>query len=129
MKQKNKVASETHVIGYIELWRKLSDMTSELMETGHGSYELNFTVHSVIVIQSLYGIAALYIDHQRLSHYNIYIASAAWSIINLVIFCEAAYSVTTQVRKRTPCIINDVVYIFLETQKLEHIKSIILNRF
>jgi len=83
---------------FVELWRKLSDMSSGLMVNGRGMYEFNFVVQSVIVVQSLYGIIALYIGrHQSIAHYNVYFPTATWSIINLVVLCEAAYSVTNQV--------------------------------
>lgn len=92
------VSVETHVSHFVELWRKLSDMSSGLINTSRGLYEFNFAVQSVIVVQALYGIAALYIgQHQSIVHYNVYFPTAAWSIINLVVLCEAAYSVTNQV--------------------------------
>ncbi|KAF0759510.1 Gustatory receptor, partial [Aphis craccivora] len=91
------VSVETHVSHFVELWRKLSDMSSGLINTSRGLYEFNFAVQSVIVVQALYGIAALYIgQHQSIVHYNVYFPTAAWSIINLVVLCEAAYSVTNQ---------------------------------
>jgi len=92
------VSVETHVSRFVELWRKLSDMSSGLIDSSRGLYEFNFAVQSVIVVQALYGIAALYIgQHQSIVHYNVYFPTAAWSIINLVVLCEAAYSVTNQV--------------------------------
>lgn len=90
---------EPHVFGrYVELWRKLSDMTGRLIETGRGLYELNFFIQSIIVIQAFYGIAGLYIGQQQSTHFNIYYTTAIWSILNLIVICEAAYSVTTQVQ-------------------------------
>lgn len=89
---------EARVSCFVELWRKLSDMSSELMDTGRGLYEFNFVVQSVIVVQALYGIVALYIgEHHSIVHYYVYFPTTAWSILNLVVLCEAAYSVTNQV--------------------------------
>lgn len=78
-------------------------MTGGLTDTGRGMYELNFAVQSVIVVQAVYGIVALYADRQQQSASQqhpdnvICFPTAAWSVVNLVVLCEAAYSVTTQV--------------------------------
>jgi len=89
---------EARVSRFVELWRKLSDMSSGLMDTGRGQYEFNFVVQSVIAVQALYGIVALYIGrHHSIVHYYVYFPTAAWSILNLFVLCEAAYSVTNQV--------------------------------
>ncbi|XP_026812596.1 uncharacterized protein LOC113553459 [Rhopalosiphum maidis] len=111
---------KTHVSHFVELWRKLSDMSSGLIDTGCGLYELNFAVQSVIVVQALYGIAALYIgQHQSVVHYNVYFPTAAWSIINVVVLCEAAYSVTNQVGFKTNIAIQSITCnnFSLETQE------------
>lgn len=89
---------EARVSRFVELWRKLSDMSSGLMDTGRGLYEFNFAVQSVVVVQALYGIVALYVGrHYSIVHYYVYFPTTAWSILNLVALCEAAYSVTNQV--------------------------------
>lgn len=90
---------EIRVSDYVDLWQKLCDMTGSLIDTGRGQYEIIFIIQSVIVVQSFYGIAALYVDQQQSSfQYNIvHYPTAAWSILNLIVYCEAAYSVTTQV--------------------------------
>ncbi|CAH1724521.1 uncharacterized protein LOC114120706 [Aphis gossypii] len=114
------VSIETHVSHFVELWRKLSDMSSGLIDTSRGLYEFNFAVQSVIVVQALYGIAALYIgQHQSIVHYNVYFPTAAWSIINLVVLCEAAYSVTNQVGFKTNIAIQSIACnnFSLETQE------------
>eukprot|EP00102_Acyrthosiphon_pisum_P024753 XP_016661963.1 PREDICTED: uncharacterized protein LOC100568871 isoform X3 [Acyrthosiphon pisum] len=93
---------ESRVSCFVDLWRKLSDMSGGLMDTGRGLYEFNFFVQSVIVVQALYGIVALYIGrHHSIIHYYVYFPTAAWSILNLVVLCEAAYSVTNQVGFKT----------------------------
>ncbi|XP_025208148.1 uncharacterized protein LOC112603675 [Melanaphis sacchari] len=114
------IGVETHVSHFVELWRKLSDMSSGLIDTGCGLYEFNFAVQSVIVVQALYGIVALYIgQHQSIVHYNVYFPTAAWSIINLVALCEAAYSVTNQVGFKTNIAIQSITCnnFSLETQE------------
>ncbi|KAL5243441.1 hypothetical protein ACI65C_010851 [Semiaphis heraclei] len=111
---------EARVSRFVELWRKLSDMSSGLMDTGRGQYEFNFAVQSVIVVQALYGIVALYIGrHHSIVHYNVYFPTAAWSILNLVVLCESAYSVTNQVGFKTNVAIQSMACnrFSLETQE------------
>lgn len=104
MSDRTGVATEVQVFRFLRLWQKLSDMTGGLTDTGRGLYEFNFIVQSVIVVQVFYGICALYLDLQKHQNwrqidqsYNIYFPTAAWSIVNLVVLCEAAHSVTDQV--------------------------------
>lgn len=107
---------EARVSRFVELWRKLSDMSSGLMDTGRGRYEFNFAVQSVIVVQALYGIVALYIGrHHSSVHYNVYFPTTVWSILNLVVLCEAAYSVTNQVGTPTTDLppIHDTIHIII----------------